>query len=161
MSLRATAASNSGRAGWQPVSSFRSSTARASFRLMQEDGNMEKPTLQNARILILEDDYYLATDLQAALEAAGAQVVGPFADPADAAHALKSNAPNCALVDLNLGRGIDFELPQELARQSIPFAFVTGYDRDAIPDTFAGTARVEKPVAPQKVVEIVRLLLAV
>lgn len=122
---------------------------------------MTESTLQNVRILVLEDDYYLATDLQAALEAAGAQVVGPFADPTDAAQALGAEPPDCALVDLNLGRGIDFELPLELARLTIPFAFVTGYDRDAIPDTFSETIRVEKPVAPHRIVEIVQKLLAI
>jgi DNA-binding NtrC family response regulator len=121
---------------------------------------MKKPMLQNARVLVLEDDYYLATDLQAALEAAGANVIGPFANTADAAAALASDRPDCALVDLNLGRGINFELPQQLARRSVPFAFVTGYDRAAIPEEFASTIRVEKPIALQKVAQVTETLLS-
>jgi DNA-binding response OmpR family regulator len=116
-------------------------------------------SLDHARVLVLEDDYYLATDLQDALEAAGAQVIRPFAETADAADALSTNRPDCALVDLNLGKGISFELPQELARQSMPFAFVTGYDRTAIPDEFAEHIRIEKPAATGKVTEIVARLL--
>lgn len=122
---------------------------------------MNESILRSARVLVLEDDYYLATDLQVALENEGARVVGPFADAVDAAQALATDPPDCALVDLNLGRGISFELPHELARRSIPFAFVTGYDRSSIPGEFAATVRVEKPVAAQKVAKIAeRLLIA-
>ncbi len=122
--------------------------------------NGGKDMLHAARVLILEDDYYLATDLQLALEAAGARVLGPFADTESAVEALAIEPPDCALVDLNLGRGINFKLPHELACRAIPFAFVTGYDRDAIPDEFVGFARVEKPVAVQRVAQIAAGLLA-
>src|SRR3712207_7479657 len=39
--------------------------------------------LRGMRVLVLEDDYYLAMELQGALERAGAKVVGPFGDEAD------------------------------------------------------------------------------
>lgn len=103
----------------------------------------ESDLLDQARVLILEDDYYLATDLQDALKAAGATVIGPFPDTADAARAITDDHPDCALVNLNLGRGISLELPRELARRTIPFAFVTGYNHAAIPEDFSGMARVE------------------
>jgi DNA-binding response OmpR family regulator len=122
---------------------------------------MEQSILRDVRVLVLEDDYYLATDLQVALEAAGAHVIGPFADAVDASQALAADQPDCALVDLNLGRGISFELPHQLAQRSVPFAFVTGYDRDAIPEEFTETIRVEKPIAPHKVAEIAGRLVSV
>jgi DNA-binding NtrC family response regulator len=121
--------------------------------------SMGKSNLRQARILVLEDDYYLATDLQNALEAAVASVVGPFADAAGAVEALAAEPPDCALVDLNLGQGMCFDVPHELARRVIPFAFVTGYDRTAIPDEFAATARVEKPVAAQQAAKIAEQLM--
>ena len=34
--------------------------------------------LRGARVLVVEDEYYIADDLRRALEAAGAEVVGPF-----------------------------------------------------------------------------------
>ena len=117
-------------------------------------------TLGQARILVLEDDYYLATDLQDVLEAAGATVVGPFRDTSDAILALANGCPDCAFVDLNLGGGISFELPRELARLAVPFAFVTGYDRAAIPEEFTNVVRIEKPVGSTKVVALARQLLA-
>ncbi len=120
---------------------------------------MGNSTLHRTRVLIVEDDYYLAMDLKSALENAGAEVVGPFADAAGATAALALDLPDCALVDLNLGHGLSLDIPRELVRRAIPFAFVTGYDRAAIPDEFAATVRVEKPVAAQLAATVVEGLL--
>lgn len=50
--------------------------------------------LHGANILILEDDYYLATDLQDVLEAAGGTVLGPFPDEVEAGRSVASGDPN-------------------------------------------------------------------
>lgn len=115
----------------------------------------DKRRLEGVSVLILEDDYYLATDLQDTLEDAGARVLGPFACVATATDALAADRPDCALLDLNLGNGISLDLPRLLARQAIPFAFVTGYDRAAIPSEFASYARAEKPIALGRAVQLV------
>jgi DNA-binding response OmpR family regulator len=117
------------------------------------------PDLHNSKVLVLEDDYYLATDLQKALEAAGAQVIGPFPDAESATRALAELRPDCALLDVNLGKGPSFELPRALTDAAVPFAFVTGYDRETIPAEFAHVVRLEKPLAPGKVVEAITHLL--
>jgi DNA-binding NtrC family response regulator len=109
---------------------------------------------------VLEDDYYLARDLQDALEGAGATVLGPFGAEADARHALDAMRPDCALLDVNLGAGISFSFPDTLAERSIPFAFVTGYDRGVIPDAFAAVERLEKPVEPDRIQAAAARLLA-
>lgn len=120
----------------------------------------EGADLRGARILVLEDDYYLARDLQDALERAGATVLGPFGAEADARHALDAMLPDCALLDVNLGAGISFSFPDTRAERSIPFAFVTGYDRGVIPDAFATVERLEKPVEPDRVQAAAARLLA-
>ena len=110
--------------------------------------------LRGARILVLEDDYYLATDLQKALETCGALVVGPFADVDDAMFVIGEEKPDCAFVDVNLGLGPSFELPRALARENVPFAFVTGYDANTIPSEFEGAERLEKPVEPHTITAV-------
>lgn len=119
----------------------------------------ESRSLRDARILILEDDYYLATDLQAALEVAGATVIGPFGDEAEAKRALDKTKPDCAFIDVNLGQGPSFEVPRALGERAVPFVFVTGYDAGTVPDEFAGVARLEKPVDSRKVLETAAQLL--
>ncbi|MBA2466936.1 MAG: hypothetical protein H0V46_04945 [Sphingomonas sp.] len=116
--------------------------------------------LSGARVIVLEDDYYLATDLQHALESAGAIVIGPFPDALDAGLALATEAPDCALVDVNLGDGPSFEFPRALQDHSVPFAFVTGYDRGAIPEEFQQIERLEKPIAAQRCIDLAGRLMA-
>ncbi|WP_260596625.1 response regulator [Sphingomonas endolithica] len=106
-----------------------------------------KLILAEARVLILEDDYYLATDLQGVLEKSGATVLGPCPEPEDAIVMLTRDRPDCALVDINLGSGRSFDLPRALLAANVPFAFVTGYDQESIPAEFANVERLEKPVS--------------
>lgn len=122
---------------------------------------MSNPTsiLDGARVLILEDDYYLATDLQRAMEEAGAVVIGPFSREADVGPSLGSDRPDCAFIDINLGGGPSFEVPRELMRIDVPFAIVTGYDEDTIPSEFAVVRKFEKPIHARMAVDVARQLL--
>lgn len=116
--------------------------------------NPDHANLAAANVLILEDDYYLATDLQQVLEQAGATVVGPFPDVEGASQSLGDARPDCAFVDVNLGDGPSFEVPSALTRLAIPFAFVTGYDAGTIPSEFDTVVRLEKPVNARDVTRV-------
>lgn len=122
---------------------------------------MTTPTepLAATSVLVLEDDYYLAKDLQQALEAVGSTVIGPFANEADAARATGERTPGCAFVDVNLGAGPSFEIPRRLRGADVPFLFVTGYDAGTIPPEFADVPRLEKPVGRRRIVEAANSLL--
>lgn len=110
------------------------------------------------RVLIVEDDYYLATDAQQALETSGFSAVGPFPQPEDAIRFIENEDVDCALVDINLGQGPSFKVAQALQAKAIPFAFVTGYDSPTIPNEFAEVIRVEKPFTERGLVETVTTL---
>ena len=43
-------------------------------------------------------------------------------------------------------------MPRALSKRGIPFAFVTGYDKNAIPGEFAHIACLEKPLDPDRAV---------
>lgn len=117
------------------------------------------PDLSGQSILVVEDDYYLATDTSAALRGAGAQVLGPCPNEEATAQVLASEVPTAAVVDLNLGGGGPrFEIARLLRKQGVPFIFLTGYDADAIPEDYADIVRLEKPVPLRDVVEAVSLL---
>ncbi|EQB07978.1 PAS domain-containing protein [Novosphingobium lindaniclasticum] len=102
--------------------------------------------LTGQRVLVVEDDYYLAADTARALKGAGAQVLGPCPSE-DAARAHMADAPpTCAVLDINLGGGRSFDLAGDLRRDGVPFVFITGYDQDVIPERFAGIPCLQKPV---------------
>lgn len=108
--------------------------------------------LVGMRILVVEDDYYLATDELQMLQCAGADVVGPFGNAEDACRAVISDELDCALVDINLGSGPCFAVARELRERGIPFLFTTGYEATVIPQEFQDVERVEKPTNARAIV---------
>ena len=64
------------------------------------------------------------------------------------------------LLDVNLNGEMAFEVADTLQSQNIPYVFVTGYDRAALPDRFVGTERLQKPVDPQQLVQVLSRLTA-
>ncbi|MCJ2028694.1 PAS domain-containing protein [Methylobacterium sp. J-043] len=108
--------------------------------------------LSGYRILVVEDDYYLATDTARALQGAGAEVIGPCPSEEAAREALDERAPAAALVDINLGSGPSFTLAALLRERGVPFVFITGYDEGVIPPDFADVERLQKPVELRRVV---------
>lgn len=114
--------------------------------------------LNGWRVLVIEDDYYLATDEQNALQAAGAQVVGRCARASEALLLVDGGLVDCALVDINLGHGPSFEAATVLRSRGIPFLFTTGYDAATIPDEFSDVARLEKPIGDKELIEAITLL---
>lgn len=117
------------------------------------------PDLSGKTILVVEDDYYVASDTAAALRGAGAIVLGPSPTAEDAAHLLEHETPTSVVLDLNLGGGgPKFEIAHRLLERGIPFVFLTGYDPDVIPDDLANIKRLQKPIALREVVEAVSRL---
>lgn len=106
---------------------------------------MNGKALSGMRVLIVEDDYYLATDAEAALASAGAAVLGPCGDEESGVALAQQEEIDCAILDVNLRPGPSFELAKIMRSRSIPFLFVTGYDREAIPSEFADVQRLQKP----------------
>ena len=104
--------------------------------------------LKGLRILIVEDDYYLATDTRAVIEEAGGQVVGPFGTAEQARAALDAGGADLAVIDINLGSGPAFELARHLDSAKLPFLFATGYDHATVPDDLKDIVRLEKPFRP-------------
>jgi DNA-binding response OmpR family regulator len=114
--------------------------------------------LESRRILVVEDQYYLATDICEWLTDAGAQVLGPARDAEQACDLLEREAVDMAVVDINLGMGPSYKLAEELTGRSVPFLFATGYDQAAIPSEFHETPRIEKPFNGRDLVAAIQAL---
>jgi CheY-like chemotaxis protein len=108
--------------------------------------------LRGRRILIVEDEYLLANDLHDALDAAGVVVLGPVPS-VTAALALIAAEPriDAAVLDVNLRGEMVFAVADALRARGVPFTFATGYDHWALPDRFADTPRVEKPLKARQI----------
>jgi PAS domain S-box-containing protein len=102
-------------------------------------------SLQGRRILVIEDEPLVSMELEGELAAAGCAVIGPAATLEHAKTLVEEGKYDAALVDVNLkGQPVD-ELAALLTEKNRPFAFVTGYGRDALPEAFRGAAVLAKP----------------
>jgi DNA-binding response OmpR family regulator len=108
--------------------------------------------LSGYRVLIVEDEYYLAEDAAQVLRGAGAEVMGPCPTEQSARAALEQQHLDAVLLDVNLGSGPTFKLAETLKDRGIPFVFFTGYDQVMIPKEFDHVERIVKPVEPRKIV---------
>ena len=109
--------------------------------------------LTGHRILVVEDEFYLACDVARVLKGAGAAVLGPCASEAAALDLLAEDGPTAAVIDINLGGAPSFALARVLAGRGVPYLFVTGYDAEAIPPDLAEVPRLEKPAELRRIVQ--------
>ena len=112
--------------------------------------------LTGYRILVVEDDYLVASDLCEALRSRGATVLGPTPDMRKGRKLLQQERPDCALLDINLNGELVFEFADELKAQSVRTIFTTGYDTAFLPPRLNRTPCVQKPVNFNALVSLIR-----
>ena len=100
------------------------------------------------RVLVVEDDYFIAKGLARSLKTSGADVVGPAPTVADALSLIRAEPLDGAVLDINLRGDLVYPVADALTERGVPFIFATGYGSDAIPERYAAIARCEKPVEP-------------
>lgn len=104
--------------------------------------------LQGRKVLVVEDEYFIADDVQRVLEAAGAIVVGPTASCDEGLQLIEADPPDLAILDINLRGIMAYDVADRLAARGIPFVFATGYATESLPDKFHGVPSVTKPYDP-------------
>jgi len=131
-------------------------TADAAALLRRLD---DEQSLAGKRVIIMEDEPLVAMDLESCLAAAGCEVVGTAGTVREAKTLCAEAECDAALIDVNLaGQPVD-ELASALTKRNIPFAFVTGYGREALPQGFRDALMVGKPFDEATLIATVELLL--
>lgn len=113
----------------------------------------ENSKLAGRRILVVEDEFYLAEDLCRALSEEGADVAGPASSIRKAKALIAEQRVDLAVLDVNLKGELVFPLADELRLQKVPFVFTTGYDDIMIPVEYQTIERWEKPLATAKLIK--------
>jgi ActR/RegA family two-component response regulator len=102
--------------------------------------------LERRRILIVEDDHFIAAEVARAFQAYGADVVGPVPTLATAFELVASDQSiELAVLDINLRGEMVYPLAEALENRGVPFVFATGYDASALPDRFRHVPLLTKP----------------
>lgn len=101
--------------------------------------------LAGRRVLVVEDEYFIADDLVEELQQAGAVVVGPARSRDDALALLENPGCDLAIVDINLRGNVSFDVADTLESKRVPFIFVTGFDHRIVPLRHADRPLLQKP----------------
>jgi DNA-binding response OmpR family regulator len=99
------------------------------------------------RVLIVEDEYFLADDLRQILAELGMEILGPVPTLRDGLRLIETATHiDCAVLDVNLRGESVFAISAALRDRNIPFLFVTGYGGAQIPVEYRNAPRLEKPL---------------
>ncbi|RYF21224.1 MAG: response regulator [Oxalobacteraceae bacterium] len=121
---------------------------------------MDGRPLENRRILVVEDEFFMADELRQKLEAAGALVIGPAPSVERALALIKDEITiDAALLDVNLGGNMSYPVAEALIVRSVPFIFTSGYDESVFSEHYALMPRCQKPTEFSLIIgELVTLL---
>jgi DNA-binding response OmpR family regulator len=116
--------------------------------------------LAGSLILIVEDDFLLASYLKRLLETQGSRIVG-LAARVDKAHALvETTTPDAAILDVNLGGACTLPLAETLRARGVPFVLVTGYgEKELTAEILREAPRLEKPVRAEALIRTLSRLM--
>lgn len=108
------------------------------------------------RILVVEDDFLIASEMVGWLEAANLEVIGPAASLQQALALVEMHGPHLdgAVLDIHIRDGCVYPIADKLNSTGVPYIFTTGYDSAAIPAAYTGAPRCEKPVNRTELIEM-------
>lgn len=112
------------------------------------------------RVLVVEDEFLIAMEIEAILQDAGHAVLGPAADVADALGLIERDPPDVAVLDVNLGDGeTSVRIAAELAGRRIGYVLSTGYrQQDLEAEYGAGIPVIQKPIDGNRLLEAIAAL---
>ena len=106
----------------------------------------DRRVLAGVRLMVVEDEMLVGMLLKRTLEGFGAVVVGPYARLADGLAAARSERFDGAVLDLNLAGELANPIADQLLAHSVPFLFLTGFQRESIDRRYASVPVLQKPI---------------
>lgn len=110
------------------------------------------------RVLIVEDEYFIAAGAAAALEQAGCKVVGMAASVSKAIEMLDDCGCDAAVLDANLGGDSAEPVAAAMRQIGVPFLVTSGYAKHQQTGTLADAPYLAKPCQPAALVAAVLAL---
>jgi DNA-binding NtrC family response regulator len=117
-------------------------------------------SLDGKRVLIVEDEYLIGSDLRRIVERAGAKAYGPLDDPLAAQQMIERYPIDLALLDFRLHHADSIEIARVLKTHGVPYVVVTGYARHALPEEMQHAPYVQKPVRAGLLIDLMTGALA-
>lgn len=111
-------------------------------------------TLKGLKVLVVEDEYLIAMSLSDELEACGALVLGPASSVENALAAIEDDAPDVAMLDVELQGKLMTPVAEALTQRDIPYILTTGHDSAAVPLAYQTVPRCMKPAPASQVLDL-------
>lgn len=122
---------------------------------------MERPRAPG-RLLVVEDEYFIADEMRRDLEALGASVLGPVGSVASAMALVgDEEAIDGAILDINLGGENVFPVAAALKARRIPFVFWSAYESWSLPSEFRDRPRLAKPSSAEEALRFLQPMPAI
>ena len=127
-----------------------------------ENGGLAETSFAGARILVAEDEFIIAGELELYLRDLGCVVLGPTNSIAATLALLEGARPDAAVLDVRLPDGFVTPVAELLASAGVPFLLVTGcMDLDLDVPALRDALCLDKPFSAEEVRRaLVGLLLA-
>lgn len=101
--------------------------------------------LEGRRVLVVEDEPFIAMTLEDMLTDLGCIVAGSASQVNDALEMIARGNIDAAVLDVNLGTQKIDPVADALAKLQCPFVFTTGYGRTGVPTLHNKRGVVQKP----------------
>jgi CheY-like chemotaxis protein len=101
------------------------------------------------KILVVEDEFIIAMELQMMLQRCGYEVIGPVSTVADGLAAVDRENPDVAVLDVSLSGDSAIAVAERLRQKKIPFVFSSGYELQDLPVEMRNVPLLKKPFSFQ------------
>jgi DNA-binding response OmpR family regulator len=106
--------------------------------------------------MIVEDELFVALDLEDIVTDSGCRADGPYGTLADTLAACRRARPDCAILDVSLPDGEVFPAADCLRDAGVPLIFHSGHaDEAALVARYPGASICEKPSLPSRLREAI------
>lgn len=112
------------------------------------------------RIMVCEDEPFIALNLIAIIEDCGCEAVGPFATGKEALATFRRQRIDAALLDVDLADGASTPVARALREKDTPLLVISGLQLTKPPPEFAGLQWLGKPLDENKLREFCTAMVA-
>ena len=115
----------------------------------------------DTKVLVVEDEFFIADELRRNLTTAGLLVLGPVSSNEDALDLLEQELPDIAVLDVHLGGGARVSpVAAKLRQLNVPFVLATASSAHELASdpVLAGAVNLGKPTDMGRLIETVRKL---
>lgn len=81
-------------------------------------------------VMVVEDEFFVALDIEDVLMGMGYEMVGPYPTVREAGDGLSARMPDCAILDVRLKDGDVFPVADALQAALVPIVFHSGHADD-------------------------------